>query len=168
MSRAHRPCCVASTGWKRRSRAASFSMYCRYSVRVVAPMHCSSPRARAGLRMLAASMAPSAAPAPTSVCSSSMKRIVSLLWVTSSTTFFRRSSNSPRYLVRDVRGCKGAYGGVRGCTRGVQGGCKGGARRCMCMCMCMWGARGALLEVASSTWCPRRACRARARSAACP
>mmetsp|Transcript_37507 Transcript_37507/g.95247 ORF Transcript_37507/g.95247 Transcript_37507/m.95247 type:complete len:371 (-) Transcript_37507:27-1139(-) len=62
-------------------------------------MHCSSPRARAGLRMLAASIAPSAAPAPTRVCSSSMKRMVSLLDVTSSTTFFSRSSNSPRYLV---------------------------------------------------------------------
>ncbi|KAL4854353.1 hypothetical protein ACK3TF_004876 [Chlorella vulgaris] len=36
----------------------------RYSSRVVAPMHCSSPRASAGLRMLAASIAPSAAPAP--------------------------------------------------------------------------------------------------------
>src|SRR5438876_3944361 len=61
------------TGWKRRSRAASFSMYLRYSSRVVAPTTCSSPRARAGFSMLEASMAPSAAPAPTSVCSSSMK-----------------------------------------------------------------------------------------------
>ena len=32
------------TGWKRRSRAASRSMYLRYSSSVVAPMHCSSPR----------------------------------------------------------------------------------------------------------------------------
>src|SRR5437588_731855 len=61
-----------NTGWKRRSSAASFSMYLRYSFRVVAPMHWISPRARAGLRMVAASIAPSAAPAPTSVCSSSM------------------------------------------------------------------------------------------------
>ena len=53
------------TGWKRRSRAASFSMYLRYSSRVVAPMHCSSPRDNGGLRMFAASIAPSAAPAPT-------------------------------------------------------------------------------------------------------
>ena len=37
-------------------------------------MHCSSPRDSGGFRMLAASIAPSAAPAPTSVCSSSMKR----------------------------------------------------------------------------------------------
>ena len=32
-------------GWKRRSRAESFSMCSRYSSSVVAPMHCSSPRA---------------------------------------------------------------------------------------------------------------------------
>ena len=52
------------TGWKRRSRAASRSMYLRYSSSVVAPMHWSSPRDSGGLRMLAASIAPSAAPAP--------------------------------------------------------------------------------------------------------
>ena len=49
------------TGWKRRSRALSFSIYLRYSSSVVAPMHCSSPWASAGLSMLLASMAPSAA-----------------------------------------------------------------------------------------------------------
>ena len=38
-------------------------------------MQRSSPRARAGFSRLAASMAPSAAPAPTSVCSSSMKQM---------------------------------------------------------------------------------------------
>jgi hypothetical protein len=37
------------TGWKRRSSAASFSIYLRYSSSVVAPMQCSSPRASAGL-----------------------------------------------------------------------------------------------------------------------
>ena len=58
-------------GWKRRSSAGSFSMFLRYSSSVVAPMHCSSPRASAGLSMLLASIAPSAAPAPTTVCSSS-------------------------------------------------------------------------------------------------
>ena len=87
------------TGWKRRSSAASFSMYLRYSSRVVAPMHCSSPRASGGLRMFAASMAPSAAPAPTSVCSSSMKSTLSLLLRSSSMIFLSRSSNSPRYFV---------------------------------------------------------------------
>jgi len=34
------------TAWKRRARAASFSIYFRYSSVVVAPMQCSSPRAR--------------------------------------------------------------------------------------------------------------------------
>src|SRR6266700_1353143 len=87
------------TSWKRRCRAASRSMYLRYSSSVVAPMHCNSPRASAGLRMLAASTAPSAAPAPTSVCTSSMKIIQSLLLRISSMIFFRRSSNSPRYFV---------------------------------------------------------------------
>ncbi len=88
-----------NTGWKRRSSAASFSMCLRYSSTVVAPMACSSPRARAGLSMLPASMAPSAAPAPTMVCISSMKRMI---WpseaVTSLSTALSRSSNSPRNL----------------------------------------------------------------------
>src|ERR1039457_5113586 len=88
-----------NTGWKRRSSAASFSMYLRYSLSVVAPMHWISPRASAGLRMFAASIAPSAAPAPTSVCNSSMKRITSREARISSRIFLRRSSNSPRYLV---------------------------------------------------------------------
>ncbi len=65
-----------STFWKRRSSAASFSMYLRYSSSVVAPTQCSSPRASAGLSMLPASMAPSALPAPTMVCSSSMNRMI--------------------------------------------------------------------------------------------
>ena len=85
--------------WKRRSSAASFSMYLRYSSSVVAPTQCSSPRASAGLSMLPASIAPSALPAPTMVCSSSMKTMVWPSSLASSfSTFFRRSSNSPRYL----------------------------------------------------------------------
>src|SRR3984893_10435499 len=59
-------------------------MYFRYSLKVVAPTHCSSPRLRAGLIMFEASMEPSAEPAPTIVCSSSMKRI----------TFFERRISS--------------------------------------------------------------------------
>ena len=51
-------------------------MYLRYSSSVVAPTQCSSPRASAGFSMLPASIAPSALPAPTIVCSSSMKTIV--------------------------------------------------------------------------------------------
>jgi hypothetical protein len=88
-----------NTGWKRRSSAASFSMYLRYSLSVVAPMHWISPRASAGLRMLAASIAPSAAPAPTRVWSSAMKSTTSRLLRISSRIFFSLSSNSPRYLV---------------------------------------------------------------------
>src|SRR5436190_1464943 len=87
------------TSWKRRCKAASRSMYLRYSSSVVAPMHWSSPRASAGLRILAASTAPSAAPAPTSVCTSSIKIMQSRLLRISSMIFLRRSSNSPRYLV---------------------------------------------------------------------
>mmetsp|Transcript_39450 Transcript_39450/g.125406 ORF Transcript_39450/g.125406 Transcript_39450/m.125406 type:complete len:329 (+) Transcript_39450:1991-2977(+) len=82
-------------------------MYCRYSSSVVAPMHCSSPRASAGFRRFAASMPPPSPPppppllpAPTSVCTSSITRITCrLLSVTSCTTARSRSSKSPRYLV---------------------------------------------------------------------
>ncbi len=88
-----------STGWKRRSSAASFSMCLRYSSSVVAPIVCSSPRASIGLSMLEASSEPSDAPAPTTVCSSSMNRTISPCALTiSCSTAFRRSSNSPRYF----------------------------------------------------------------------
>ena len=74
-------------------------MRSRYSSWVVAPISRSSPRARAGLSRLAASSAPSALPAPTSVCSSSMNRMtVPLDALVSATTDFSRSSNSPRNL----------------------------------------------------------------------
>ncbi len=88
-----------NTGWKRRSRAASFSMCLRYSSSVVAPMQRSSPRASIGFSRSLAPTAPSAAPAPTIVCSSSMKRTIwpSEAW-TSFSTALRRSSNSPRYF----------------------------------------------------------------------
>ena len=92
------------TGWNRRSRAASFSMRLRYSSRVVAPIMCSSPRASIGLSMLPASMAPSAAPAPTTVCSSSTNsRMRPAAAVTSDRTALSRSSNSPRYLAPATR-----------------------------------------------------------------
>ena len=68
---------ATNTGWKRRASAASFSMCLRYSSSVVAPTQCSSPRASAGFSMLEASIAPSALPAPTRVCSSSMNRMMS-------------------------------------------------------------------------------------------
>ena len=87
------------TVWKRRSSAPSFSMYLRYSFSVDAPTHCSSPRASAGFSMLDASIAPSAAPAPTSVCSSSMNRMMFLFCAISFITALSRSSNWPRYFV---------------------------------------------------------------------
>ena len=91
--------CETKTGWKRRSRAGSFSMRFRYSSSVVAPMQRSSPRASAGFSRLAASIDPSAAPAPTIVWSSSMKNTICPCDVsTSLSTAFSLSSNSPRYL----------------------------------------------------------------------
>ena len=85
------------TGWKRRSSAASFSMYFRYSSRVVAPIVRSSPRASCGFNRFEASTDPSAAPAPTIVCSSSMNKMTSPCEsVTSFKNAFSRSSNSPR------------------------------------------------------------------------
>src|SRR4051812_44588751 len=88
------------TCWKRRSRAGSFSMCSRYSSSVVAPTMRSSPRASIGLIMLPASIAESpVAPAPTMVCSSSMKVITCpSASVISCSTALSRSSNSPRYL----------------------------------------------------------------------
>ena len=62
-------------------------------------MHWISPRDSAGLRMLAASSEPSAEPAPTSVCSSSMKMMMFGVSVSSRMIVFSRSSNWPRYLV---------------------------------------------------------------------
>ena len=88
--------CSTLMGWKRRSSAASFSRCLRYSSMVVAPMVCSSPRASIGFRMEAASMAPSAAPAPTRVWSSSMNRTMSPRVRISFRTFLSRSSKSPR------------------------------------------------------------------------
>jgi len=44
-------------------------------------------------------MAPSAAPAPTNVCSSSINSTTFLLWAISFITALSRSSNWPRYLV---------------------------------------------------------------------
>ena len=62
-----------------------------------------SPRDRAGFRMSAASTAPSAAPAPTIVCISSIKSTQSPDPRISSSIFLSRSSNSPRYLVPATR-----------------------------------------------------------------
>ena len=87
------------TCWNRRSSAGSFSTRLRYSSSVVAPIIRSSPRASIGLIMLPASIAPSAAPAPTIVWSSSTNVTTSpAASVISFNTAFSRSSNSPRYL----------------------------------------------------------------------
>ena len=70
-----------------------------YSSNVVAPIQRSSPRARAGFRRLDASTAPSAAPAPTTICNSSIKIIVCPSDASISfNTAFNRSSNSPLYF----------------------------------------------------------------------
>ena len=82
-----------------RARAASPSMHCLYSSSVVAPIMRIAPRASAGLRMLAASNDPSAEPAPTMVCISSINSIASPLSVSCSIISDMRCSNSPRYFV---------------------------------------------------------------------
>ena len=70
----------------------------------MAPITCSSPRAKDGLKILAASIAPSPPPAPkpTNRCSSSIKTInCSRLALISSMIAFSRSSVSPRKRVPD-------------------------------------------------------------------
>ena len=72
----------------------------RYSLRVVAPTSWSSPRERAGFRILPASILPSPAePAPTISWISSIKRMTSLRSRISSMSFCMRSSNCPRIPV---------------------------------------------------------------------
>ena len=84
------------TTWNRRARAASFSKYFLYSAQVVAAMVRSSPRASAGLSILAASPCPAWPPAPISVCASSIKRMIGVGdFFTSSITPLSRFSNSP-------------------------------------------------------------------------
>ena len=84
------------TTWKRRASAASRSKYFLYSAQVVAATVRSSPRAKAGLRRLAASPCPACPPAPIMVCTLSMNRMIGLGdSLTSSMTDLRRFSNSP-------------------------------------------------------------------------
>ena len=87
------------TGWNLLSKALSFSIYCLYSSKVVAPMQCNSPLANNGFIKLPASIAPSVLPAPTIVWISSINKIIfpSEFW-TSFKTAFNLSSNSPLYL----------------------------------------------------------------------
>ena len=86
------------TDWNLLSSAASFSKCFLNSSNVVAPIVCNSPLASIGFKIEAASIAPSAAPAPTKVWISSMKRTMSPLVLISFNTFFSLSSKSPRYL----------------------------------------------------------------------
>ena len=88
-----------ATGCIRRVRAASFSIYLRYSSLVVAPIRWILPLASAGFSKLAASILPSAAPVPTTKCTSSIKRITRSSFSASLINDFRRSSNWPRYFV---------------------------------------------------------------------
>ena len=87
------------TFWNLLSRAPSFSIYCRYSSSVVAPIHWISPLARAGLNIFEASSEPDAFPAPTIVWISSIKRMILWFFSSSFRTAFILSSNCPLYLV---------------------------------------------------------------------
>ena len=81
------------------SNAESFSIYFLYSSTVVAPINWISPLASNGFKIFAASIAPSAAPAPTIVCISSINNIISPAFLTSPNAFFILSSKSPLYFV---------------------------------------------------------------------
>ena len=85
--------------WNLLSKAPSFSIEVLYSSNVVAPIHCTSPLARAGLNIFDASKLPVAPPAPTIVWISSINRIISLFFSNSFITAFILSSNWPLYLV---------------------------------------------------------------------
>jgi len=86
------------TGLNLRSKAVSFSIYFLYSSIVVAPTNWISPLASIGFKIFAASIAPSADPAPTIVCISSINKITSPAFFTSPKAFFILSSKSPLYL----------------------------------------------------------------------
>ena len=87
------------TGCIRRSKAASFSII-RYSFKVVAPTNGNSPRAKAGFKILPASILPSPAdPAPTISWISSINKITSSRRRISSINCCMRSSNCPRIPV---------------------------------------------------------------------
>ncbi len=116
------------TAWKRRVSAGSFSMYFLYSAKVVAPMVRSWPRASAGFSRLAASPVPAWPPAPTSVCVSSMNRMMGLgLACTSSMTERRRCSNSPFML---APACSRPTSSARSSTSFSEGGTSPRTMRC--------------------------------------
>ena len=86
------------TGLNLLSKALSFSIYFLYSFKVVAPTTCTSPLAKSGFKIFAASTAPSAEPAPTIVWISSINRITSPAFFTSAKHFLILSSKSPLYF----------------------------------------------------------------------
>ncbi len=75
-----------------------------YSLTVVAPTILISPLARIGFKRFPASVEPSVAPKPTTVCNSSIKRMISPCESTTSPiTFLSLSSNSPLYFAPATR-----------------------------------------------------------------
>lgn len=92
-----------STFWNLLSNALSFSILVLYSKVVVEPINFSFPLAKAGFNMLDASIAPSAPPAPTMPCISSINRIISSEASISFIRVFSFSSNSPLYFVPAIR-----------------------------------------------------------------
>ena len=88
---------LTSIFWKRRSSARSFSKWLRNSLYVVEPMQRIAPLLSAGLSRFDASIAPPlVAPAPITVWISSMNSTACGSFSSSLTTFFSRSSKSPR------------------------------------------------------------------------
>ena len=89
---------LTKTFWNLLSRAPSFSIYLRYSFKVVAPITWISPRASIGFNIFETSMAPSP-PEPTIMWISSINiMILPSESFISFKTAFNLSSNSPRYL----------------------------------------------------------------------
>ena len=86
------------TGWNLLSSAASFSKYFLYSLTVVAPMICISPLASAGFKILAASIEPSAPPAPIIVWISSKNNKTFPSSLTSLIILLILAWNPPRYF----------------------------------------------------------------------
>ena len=91
---------ITSTFWNLLASARSFSKCCLYSLYVVDPIQRSFPPCSAGFNKFEASIAPpEVAPAPITVCISSINNTASGCSSNSVITDFRRSSKSPRYLV---------------------------------------------------------------------
>ena len=88
------------TFWKRRSESTVFLNILSVFVKRGSTTYiCISPRAKAGFNILAASIEPAAALAPTIVWISSMNKITFRFFCNSLIMERMRSSNCPRYLV---------------------------------------------------------------------